>query len=68
LPNATGTINCVGALQNAAIMTSPFVSGTGPGFCTITVTWAEASLDKGTRGAAGSNAATAQTFAWVFQP
>lgn len=63
LPNATGTINCVGTLRDVALLTSPF-----SGNCTITVTWDEASLDKGSRGAAGSNSPTQQTFAWVFQP
>jgi type IV pilus assembly protein PilV len=63
LPNATGTIACVGTLRDATLVSSPF-----NGNCTVTVAWSEASLDKGTQGAAGSNAATTQTFAWVFQP
>lgn len=63
LPNATGTIACAGTLQDATLLSSPF-----NGNCTVTVAWNEASLDKGTRLAAGSNAPTTQTFAWVFQP
>ncbi|HOV56728.1 MAG TPA: type IV pilus modification protein PilV [Rhodanobacteraceae bacterium] len=63
LPNASGTVNCVGALRDPTLIASPFT-----GQCTVTITWDEASLGKGTLATPGSNSPTAQTFAWVFQP
>lgn len=38
------------------------------GLCTITLNWAESTLDSGSPGAASSSAPVTQTFAWVFQP
>lgn len=38
------------------------------GLCTITLNWAESTLNTGSPGAAPSSAPATQTFAWVFQP
>lgn len=62
LPAPTARINC--ALNAGAVAPSAAqIVNRAPydGLCTITITWAESSLNSG----AGANF---QTFAWVFQP
>lgn len=62
LPAPTARINC--ALNPGAVAPSAAqIVNRAPynGLCTITITWAESSLNNG----AGANF---QTFAWVFQP
>jgi type IV pilus assembly protein PilV len=62
LPAPTARIGCV-LNAGATIPSAALITNRAPynGLCTITVTWAESSLNTG----AGANT---QTFAWVFQP
>ena len=66
LPNPTAVINCAGNVLGGVVH-----AGAAPynGLCTLTITWDEATLQRGQLSAAPA-AATAdlQTFAWVFQP
>ncbi len=66
LPNPTAVIDCNGNVMGGVVH-----AGAAPynGLCTLTISWDEATLQRGQRGAAPV-AATAdlQTFAWVFQP
>jgi type IV pilus assembly protein PilV len=63
LPAPTARIGCV-LNAGASVPSNPtLIVNRAPynGLCTITITWAESSLNRG----AGANF---QTFAWVFQP
>lgn len=66
LPNPTAVIACNGNVLGGAAQ-----AGASPynGLCTLTITWDEATLRRGTRSAAPGDALPdLQTFAWVYQP
>lgn len=67
LPNPTAVVACNGA----PLVGIPGSAGANPynGLCTLTITWDEATLQRGTQSATPSAATPdLQTFAWVFQP
>lgn len=65
LPNGAARVNCDGVSLGLARH-----AGSDPytGLCTVTITWSESSLQRGTDLEAGDATPTDQTFAWVFQP
>lgn len=65
LPNGRATIDCVGNPMGEARHrgSDPF-----SGRCEMTITWSEASLQRGTDIAPGNPAPDDMTFAWVFLP
>lgn len=71
LPQPQATIACVrssGWVNSLAGQANRPTDPPYDGLCTITVSWAEATLETGSPGPGQSGAPVTQTFAWVFQP
>lgn len=65
LPNATGNIAC--GRSSGVNVPQPVRRPPYDGFCTITLSWSESSLDRNETVTTGTAAQT-QTFVWAFQP
>lgn len=71
LPQPQASIACVrnsGWINPLAAVPNKPADPPYDGLCTITLTWAEATLETSRPGPNQSGAPVAQTFAWVFQP
>lgn len=71
LPQPQATIACVrnsGWVNSLAGQANRPTDPPYDGLCTISVSWAEASLATSPAGSGQSSAPVTQTFAWVFQP